>query len=269
MNTKLILKKSIANFVFSLNSFLKTSEKNDGFRALMYHSVTNGFLKEDYYQVTVPKEIFAEQMSFLYENSYHVLSCEEIVNILGEGKRIPERAVCITFDDGLKNILTNALPILEKYHFKATSFLTVDFVTRNQNFLSWDDIKSLFKSGIFSFGSHSFSHKKLIKLGLGELDKEIGESKKILEDRLGIPINLFAYPFGCYGSFDKRTKNSIQAHGYRAAFSTIAGFNTFETDLFEIKRTRISWYDNKQEFPKELLSAYDWYGLWQKISKIG
>lgn len=267
MNKKLIFKKAIASFVFSLNSFLKINEEKEGFRVLMYHSVTEDFLKEDHYQLTVPGKIFEEQMRFLFENGYKVLSCDEIVDILSEGKGMPKKTVCITFDDGFRDILTNALPILEKYHFKATAFLTTGFIEKDKAYLGWDDIKSLLKTELFSLGSHSFSHRKLFKLDLNSLDAEMGLSKRILEDKLAIPIHFFAYPFGCYGSFDKRAKDFVRAQGYKAAFTTIAGFNTFETDLFEIKRTRISWYDDQQEFPKELLAAYDWYGLWQKISK--
>jgi peptidoglycan/xylan/chitin deacetylase (PgdA/CDA1 family) len=263
---KLALKKVISDLYLYTNPFVKNSIRKKGFRALNYHSITDSLANGDCYQMTTPRGLFERQLKFLSENGYNVLSCGEAVDALVEKKEIPPKAVCITFDDGFKDNMTCALPVLEKYNFKATIFLTAAYIDKGGEYLSWNDVRDISKTGIFSFGGHSMSHKKLFALSPEELRLELADSKRILEDNLRTSIDLFAYPFGSYGAFDGNAKNFLKTSGYRAAFTTIAGFNTAKTDPFEFRRTRISWHDDEMEFSKELLGAYDWYEAWQKIS---
>ncbi len=257
---KLIFKKAVSG-IFSRTRFLRRD--SEGFRVLNYHSIPGESLKEDADQMTTPKEYFARQLKYLNENRYNVISCGEAVKNTGLRVAMPPRSVCITFDDGFKDNLTNALPALEKYGFKATIFPAVDYIGKNSDFLAWDEIKGLSKTGLISFGAHSLSHRRLSSLNDNDLEREAGLSKSILEDNLGMRVDLFAYPFGSYGSFDGRAEQILMAKGYKAAFTTIAGSNTAGTDLFRLRRTRISWYDDEKEFPKELAGDYDWYRVWQ------
>jgi peptidoglycan/xylan/chitin deacetylase (PgdA/CDA1 family) len=264
MSKKLIFKKAVSNLLFYPSRVL--NDKRDGFRVLNYHSITDSFAKEDHYQMTTPRGLFEMQLGFLSENGYNVVSCDEAVKALTGHVQMPPRAVCITFDDGFKDNMTYALPVLKRFNYKATIFLTTGFIGKSREYLDWDDVKYIMESGVFSAGGHSLSHKKLSTLSPDELSMELTSSKKVLEDQLKRPVDLFAYPFGCYGSFDARVKDLLRSSGYKAAFTTIAGFNTRATGPFEIRRTRISWFDDKREFLKELSGAYDWYKIWQKIS---
>jgi len=268
MMNKLCLKEKIGDFAFKINPFLNIRVEKNGFRVLNYHSITNDVVEGDDYQMTTPKQLFDKQMEHLSKNEYNVLSYDNIAGKIAQREGLPERTVCVTFDDGFKDNASNAMPILQKYGFKATIFLTVDFIASGKKWLDWNDIAELKKTGIFSFGSHSVSHRKLSGLSMDELKEEIGVSKKILEDHLKIPIFLFAYPFGSYGSFDKRAVEALRREGYKAAFTTVAGFNSINQDPYTIRRTRISWVDDEYEFVKELNGAYDWYRLWQMIQEI-
>lgn len=263
---KLILKKRIATLMRQFSLFFGSGEYAKSARVLTYHSTPDGFEGSDTYQMSTPKDIFSEQMQFLYENKYNVVSCEKLVEEITSGRCIEPMTVAITFDDGFKNNLTNAFPILERYKFKATMFLATDFIGLSAEQLSWDDISYLSKTDVFSFGAHSVTHRKLIGLDKLELEKEIGMPKMILEQILKSPIDLFAYPFGCYGSFDRNSIDILKSKGYKAAFTTIAGYNTINTDPYLLKRTRISWFDDRKEFAKEMVGAYDWYALWQRLT---
>jgi len=267
ISKKLILKKRIADLAFFMKSSYKCDVNGEVCRVLNYHSVTDAFHSGDAYQMTTPRPLFEKQMMFLSSNGYNVISCDDLVDAFIEQKRLPEKAVCITFDDGFKDNMTNALPVLEKYGFNATVFLTADFLGKNKDYLDQKDIRRLYSTGLFLFGGHSYSHRKLLGLVEAELEYELVLSKKVLEDNIGGPIRLFAYPFGSYRSFDKRTEDCLKRNGYMAAFTTIAGFNTYNSDLFRLRRTRISWFDDEKEFRKELCGAYDWYNIWQKINQ--
>lgn len=267
MQVKSILKKAVSDVIYKINPFGIPHIEAGSFRVLNYHSITDELVKDEYGQMTTPKSIFNDQMRFLSDNGYNVLSCGKLVEILFQQKPIPEKAICITFDDGFKDNLRNAAPILENYGYCATIFITTDFIGKEQCYLTWDELCSLKQSARFDVGSHTCTHRKLAVLDHVEIDKEIETSKKVLEDRLKTAVDLFAYPFGSYDSFNEDTVNALKAKGYKAAFANIAGTNTSATDIFRLKRTRISWYDDIKEFRKELLGAYDWYSLWQRISK--
>lgn len=267
MNRRTI-KKSISDIVFFAGAFSGNYPQKDGLRVLNYHSITALPVSGDRYQMTTPRELFDGQMRFLKESGYKVLTCGEAFSAVGKSASLPPRTICITFDDGFKDNLVNALPVLRKYGFKATIFLTIDFIGKDDSYLDWKDIDELAMTGLFSFGSHAMSHRKLSLLGDDEIIKEIGDSKKILEDRIKAPVDIFAYPFGCYGSFDDRSITAVRDSGYKAAVTTIAGFNFSGDDPYLVKRMRISWQDDTREFSKQLCGAYDWYRLWQRITTL-
>jgi len=86
----------------------------------MYHSIAEG--SEDPY--TVPPNKFEEQLSWLIERGFEAVSLATIVNLLkiGEYKSLRTKIV-FTFDDGYKDFLTTALPILLHYKVPATVFI--------------------------------------------------------------------------------------------------------------------------------------------------
>ncbi|MCM8795942.1 MAG: polysaccharide deacetylase family protein [Candidatus Omnitrophica bacterium] len=204
---------------------------------LMYHSVNPNALAENRLAVSV--ESFQRQMRFLKEHRYNVLPLEELARLIKEKKKIPRRTVAITFDDGYKDNYVYAFPILKKYNLAATIFIIVDEVGRPQgDRLSWDEIIKMRDSGLISFGSHTLTHKYLTEIEDEEdLRKEIFGSKRILEEKLAQPVNLFCYPGGNFNSFIR--KLVIEA-GYQYAVATNPGKNYPSDDIFALKRIRIS-----------------------------
>ncbi|MFH1190110.1 MAG: polysaccharide deacetylase family protein [Candidatus Omnitrophota bacterium] len=265
MLKKIVIKKAIADLMYGAASFLRAEPAKGGFRALCYHSITDGPVEDDHYQMTTPKGTFEAQMRYLYESGHSVMSCDEIVDKMENGIALPPKALSITFDDGFRDILTNAAPILMKYGFKSTVFLPVDFIGKSRQYLDLGEARELLRTGVFSAGSHSMSHANLHNIAPEDAAREAGSSRRILEDRLMTDIRLFAYPYGGYGAFNKTTMDILKAGGYKAAFTTIAGYNRPDRDLYALKRTRICWFDDEDNFMKELQGAYDWYEIWQKI----
>lgn len=137
-----------------------------------------------------------------------------------------EKSLLVTFDDGYREVYTLGLPILEKYGFKPLIFLIAGYIGKENRWdygvrfrhLSWEEIMELKKRG-YAFGSHTLTHPDLTKLSLKELYRELSESKRILEDRLG-KIDLLSYPFGRYNERVKRVAREV---GYRMAFGYDSG----------------------------------------------
>jgi len=101
--------------------------------------------------------------------------------------------------------------------------------------LKWEQIKQMQKSQI-SFGAHTVTHPILTCLSREDAEQEILESKKRIEQEIGEPVNLFAYPNGGEKDFDREVKSIIQKLGFSAAVTTIFGGNSRGTDPFELRR---------------------------------
>jgi len=154
---------------------------------LMYHSIVHVAAPQSRLSVSV--EAFERQMHFLKEHHYNVIPLEELGNLIREKKRIPPKSVALTFDDGYKDNYSLAFPILKKYNFPATFFIIIKEVGRAANDrLSWEEILLMQGSGLITFGSHCLGPEPLVNLKEEQqIKKEIFESKKILEEKLGIP----------------------------------------------------------------------------------
>lgn len=264
---KLLLKKILASGIYHLGKIFNRKDiHKNAFRILMYHSVSKEY-RQDPLQKTIPLFLFKEQMEFLREDHYCILSCEEIIERFLKKEKLPPKTVAITFDDGFRDNL-DVLPIIKEYEIPITVFLVTDFIGKNENYLNWSDIQMLFKEGLVSFGAHTLSHPNLKNLNRIELEREIGLPKKIISDYLKREIILFAYPYGGYGFFDKRMIELIKSFGYKAAFTSISGVNQEDSfDAYQIRRTRISWFDDRKEFSRELKGVYDCYAFWQRIQQ--
>jgi|TARA_B100000959_G_scaffold284060_1_gene354588 peptidoglycan/xylan/chitin deacetylase (PgdA/CDA1 family) len=263
---KLILKKWIAQRVRHGKGLLPIAPEQNTIRVLMYHSIPATDDLQDAGQMTTPFELFKRQMAYLSEHRFNVISCRTMTDLLANKQPIPLRSVVITFDDGFRNNLST-LPVLEEYGFPAMFFLSTHALDGEADYLSWSEAERLAHSSRFSIGSHSVSHRNLKRLDEPDVRDEIFVSKQKLEERLQEPIEYFAIPFGSYGAFDGRTRRLLQSAGFVAAFSTIAGVNSHRSDLFALRRTRISWFDDMTTFPDQLSGYYDWYRWWQKMSK--
>lgn len=204
---------------------------------IMYHYVHYGANPDD--KLVVTPEAFQRQMRFLKERRYNVVPLETLAVLIKEKRKIPARTIAITIDDGQRDNYDQIYPVLKKYNLPATMFVIVNEIGRVQNDkLSWDQIKEMRDSGLINFGSHALGAEPLVNIkSEEELEKQIFESKKILEGKLGKEVKIFSYPEGLFNA--KIKKMAMQA-GYLAAVSTSPGISSPSDDIFALKRLRIS-----------------------------
>ncbi len=108
---------------------------------------------------------------------------------------IPEKLVVLTFDDSVKSHYTTVRPILKKYGFGATFFITegFDFPTNKKDYMTWDEIAALSKDG-FEIGNHTRDHMGVTTANLSKLEEQVEAINKQC-DAHGIPRpTTFAYP---------------------------------------------------------------------------
>jgi peptidoglycan/xylan/chitin deacetylase (PgdA/CDA1 family) len=101
--------------------------------------------------------------------------------------------------------------------------------------LSWEEARVMRNGGI-SFGSHTVTHPVLSKLSLDQVQHEIQESKKVIEESLSIAVRTFAYPNGKENDFNQSIKALLREAGYTCALTTQFGTNECGQDLFELRR---------------------------------
>lgn len=210
----------------------------------------------------IPPEKFKRQMHYLKYKGYSPVRLGELYEYLvnkNGGLPLPPKPVVITFDDGYSDNYENALPILKEFNFPATIFFVSGLVGKTNQWMKaegfperllmgWREISELGKNSI-TIASHTVNHQRLSYLNPEVAKNEIEDSKKFLEDKLGISINHFAYP---YGDMNESIINMVRDSGYVTACSTRAGFNSRNVNLFELRRVEIYGTDLIWQFAIKL-----------------
>jgi peptidoglycan/xylan/chitin deacetylase (PgdA/CDA1 family) len=131
-------------------------------------------------------------------------------------KQLGREGVCarVTFDDGEQSQQRNAVPSLRANGISATYFVNPALVGTEAKFLSWAQLRELQASG-HSIQSHGHSHKFLNACTADELSQEVGESRKMLEDRLGTAVEELSIPGG---RWDRRVIEACASAGYKRVF---------------------------------------------------
>jgi peptidoglycan/xylan/chitin deacetylase (PgdA/CDA1 family) len=146
--------------------------------------------------LTVTPEDFAGQMRWLKSNGYHAVSQLQVYRALEKGKPLPAKPVMITFDDGYRDVLWHAAPVLHRLHMPATEYVITGRVSNGDpSFLTWPQLTRLEKLGV-TIGSHTVTHQDLALIPPSQALAELRDSRRALEQHLGHPVQWFAYPFG-------------------------------------------------------------------------
>jgi peptidoglycan/xylan/chitin deacetylase (PgdA/CDA1 family) len=221
-------------------------------RVLMYHKVND--LQPN--PTTVPTEVFAEQIALLGELGYVPVSLAQVRDHYVEGAPLPAGAVLITFDDGYRDNLQNALPILRRLGHPAVIFVPIGFLdgdrplpheealrtlgVRNET-VGWDELVELEAAGI-RVESHGIGHRPLSELEPAEAAREIALSKLRLEERLGREVEAYAFVKGSLADYRPEHVSLVQQAGYTLAFTSVSGANGPTTDRFRLRRYNVEPY---------------------------
>jgi peptidoglycan/xylan/chitin deacetylase (PgdA/CDA1 family) len=189
---------------------------------LMYHLVGPHRLGDHGYTIalTVSTVKFRAEMEWLHRDGYHAISMETLYRALEQGGPLPSKPVAITFDDGYRDVLWNAAPILYRLHMPATAFVITGRISgRDPSFLTWPELGLLERRG-FTIGSHTVHHLELTLLDRDQAAYELDASRSALQRRLQRRVWWFAYPAG---RFDAQVVALVRKAGYRLAVTTMPG----------------------------------------------
>lgn len=236
-----------------------------GIRILMYHRVDR---LAEYDQLTVSPERFALQMAWIARRC-RLLTLAEAVEEIAAGRPVRD-GVVVTFDDGYRDNLVHAVPVLRAHRIPATIFVTASFCEQSRRHpryhpdagrlhLDWAELRALAREPLIAVGSHTLTHPNLSSLSPERAREEIATSRERIASALGRPVDHFCYPSGDFGD---REVALVRAAGYRAAVGVAPGANRSGTSPFALRRTEVTDRDESVDLDAKLTGAYDLAHRW-------
>ena len=186
------------------------------------------------YGLSIPPNLFEQQLAYLAGAGYTSISMDDLVNHLAHGMVLPPKPIVLSFDDGYADFYSAALPPLRRYHFTATTYLVVDFLGR-PGYMSWQQALELKADGM-EIGAHTMDHVDLAIQPLAQAQHQIGDSRKILQQKLDAPVDTFAYPSGSYNA---ATIKIVNEDGFTSAVTTQPGDRHSAKNLLTLQRVRV------------------------------
>ena len=225
----------------------RRENRSDRVLCLLYHRLVT---REQYDVIrpaterrfSIPEESFRAQMHYLRDHGYHPMSAAAVLDRVEHGALLPRKPVLISFDDGCESVYSRALPILREFGFPALLFVTtspdaVVFHEGNaaQRRVTADEIRALDAAGV-AIGSHGVTHQPLEAMSEERIEAELGESKRILEEILGKPIDALGVPLNWYG---RRVRSAAERLGYRAVYTSDGGTIHGDSDPRHLPRLAV------------------------------
>ena len=225
---------------------------------LAYHRV--GRFKNDHVP-TVSVQAFEAQMKHLHRSRVRVVPLEAMVETLAKGGPAPRGVTAITFDDGYEETHTNAWPLLKRFGFPSTVFVTPGEVGL-PGFATWTQVRELAVDGV-TVGCHTMHHTYLPLAKDEALTEELVDSKRVIEEKTGRPVRLMSYPVGGY---TVRAQEIVRSAGYLAACTTNRGQRR-GLDLFALRRIKMTDRDANSLLLAAKLSGY--YDAFRRLRQPG
>ena len=264
LTVKILVKRTLITFL-ALAGRLMPARR--GIRILYYHSVHPHRRNE----TNVRPAAFERHLRHL-KKQYRVVPLEEALDLL-QKKMFTGKEMVVTFDDGYRDNVVVAAPLLRRYGMKAAFFLTVGYIGTDtilhhdlhddpaaNRLLSWDEAIALLREG-HTIGSHTLTHVQLSSLDAGGKRKEMKESLAMLRKQLGEGGYPVSYPYGSWTDFDAETTVLAGEDGYSSGFSAVSGVNTETSDIFCLFRIGVDASDNLITFAAKCSGTLDFLAL--------
>ena len=251
------IKASVAALLSSVGAFDRDFRKRTTIVA--FHRVNNAMPPDG---ITCTAEIF-DQFCVFFKEHFRVVRLSEQIAAATAGVETGG-TLSITFDDGYRDNVEVAAPILLRHSLPATFFLTSDFIgsdfvpfwdadlSPHPGWMTWEQIRHLVACG-FDIGCHTRTHIDMGSANPDLIRSELTASKDKLEVELQIPISMFVYPFGGKANINEDSLQMVREAGFSCCASCYGGTNDALLDPFNLKRVGIGkWFASPQQFGLEM-----------------
>lgn len=245
-------KRIATRTISELSSLSRRGDKiRSGYRVLLYHAVGSR-LRQDTYGISIAPKLFERHMQVL-ASAEHV-ETRSFDGAEADGSTLQ---VAVTFDDGYKDNLYSAAPILIKYSIPFTVFVTSSFVkSEAQEYLTPAELRELSQLPGVKIGSHGSTHVALATCDDATLERELYESRSYIEDITRREVTAIAYP---HGSASVRVRDAAERAGYTLGVCSRFDINRSGRDPLLLCRCEILANDSERVFRQKLAGAWDWY----------
>ncbi len=184
--------------------------------------------------------LYRDAIRKLHEEGRKCVALSQVVRCLNQGMALPEHSFAVTFDDGYQSVYEHAFPVLREHNMTATVFLMIGDTSaqldrlpmlNGRSMLSWNEIREMREAGI-EFGAHTLTHPHLPHLPPEEIEREMRESKDVIEQRIGSEVDSFAYPFGTHDSVCR----TLAAKHFSCACTDRLGMVHSKSDPYALER---------------------------------
>ncbi|MEJ5260051.1 MAG: polysaccharide deacetylase family protein [Anaerohalosphaeraceae bacterium] len=227
-----------------------------------------------YYHSLRPENLvsFARQMEYLADRCQVVRACEILSAPLAGKKPL----VALTFDDAFVSVQEQAVPVLERLGLTASIFVPVGLLgsqpkwglieqteDQSEKVMSPEDLRRLQQKG-FDLYSHTMSHPFLTRLDRPQIRYELEQSRRALEELLGVPVDAVSYP---HGDYNRTVLEEAERAGYKWGFTIEPRAVFGQTNPLAVGRFSVSPSEGIFSFRLKVLGAYQvCWGL-QKLKK--
>lgn len=209
---------------------------------LCYHVVSTN--PSGRYQLSLTK--FKEQMAYLASNGFTTLSVDEYHSIMTLQTAAPSRPILLTFDDGTSDFVTNVVPVLKQYGFKATQFAVSGWVN-TAGHLTSAQIQTL--AADYDIQNHTQTHSDLSTLTYAEARAEVSNAGNFITGVTGKQPQFLAYP---YGRTDATAQTALRDAGVKMAFTVSGGKTTPTGNFLALNRNMIVSSESLSSFIKKV-----------------
>lgn len=210
--------------------------------------------------ISIAPSRFRQLLRTLKQKGYQTISLDEITQWLSGKTTFNSPTCAITFDDGFEGVYHHGFPLLSKYGYEATVFLTTGYCGKNNDWLTqasdipvlpmlrWEQIEEMSRFE-FDFQAHTQSHPLLPSLNPEQFKRELLGSKTEIEDRLGKRVHFFAYPYRFFNEGEDVLVREI----FQGACTTRLSFVLSQSSRYLLPRID-SYYFSHQTTSKLFLS---------------
>lgn len=225
-------------------------------KILVYHGLGEPGRPDDPHHLLVDPDTFRLQLELLQRAGFEFVTVADLAAKARLAKRPPAGFVAISFDDGMEDNYSTALPLMQELGVPGTVYVQTGVIgeqnpwIHGERMMTRKELEELALAG-FELGAHTVSHPDLSSMSYEGCLAEMTESRDVVAQIGGRPVRTFAYPFGHYGS---AAIEATRDAGFDAAVTCI---NRGSWNRFEMKRTLITGRDGVASYVARVSGVYE------------
>lgn len=227
-------------------------KRNKYVNVIYYHDIVKNNNEGETYMRT-PYSLFKGQMEYIKAQGYETLRFDDLTNEICRKKS--KKGILICFDDGWKSNYEMIFDLMKSLGLKCNIFLTAGKIGIDKDYLTWENVKTMHKSGLVGFGAHTYTHPNLSDLYNKDMKHEINDTNALIAQHLDVDVHDFCFPFGAHS---KTTIDYfIENHPYDRIYTSNMDYSREANEVIIFGRNGINCAEPMSVFRNKLKGNYN------------